>query len=269
MNEQLMALFNQIVTDTIQWAPRILVMVVLIILGLAVAWTGQRVVGALLRRVHFAQMISRVGVDQSLERVGVSASPESLLARVTFWSILVLFARAVADVLELEAISEAIANALGFVPNVAAAVLILVVGSVLARIAGRTVRAAAENQQLQFAAAMGSATSAFVLFVLATMAVAQLRVDTQMIQLTAAAVLAGLALGFGLAFGLGSREVFRGVLAGFYARQLLRVGEEIEIGGSRGTLVSITPTQLLLETDTEYVIVPNSVLLEQGGRQPR
>lgn len=269
MNDQLLALFNQIVTDTIEWAPRIFVMLILIVVGFAVAWIGQRMATSVLGRLQVNRLLARIGLDDNLERFGVSATPEAIAGRIAFWLIVILFARAAADVLELEAISGAIANALGFVPNVVAAVLILVIGSAIARLAGRTVRTAAENQRLQFAAAMGSLTSGFVLFVLAMMAVAQLRVDTEMVQLAAGAILAGLALGFGLAFGLGSREVFKSVLAGFYARQILTVGKELEIGGSRGTLVSITSTQLLLETEDDHVTVPNSVLLEQGGRQPK
>lgn len=269
MNDQLLALFNQIAADTIEWAPRLLVMMLLVVLGLAAAWIGERVTSAVLRRLQFGRALVRVGLDHNLERFGISSAPEALAGRLAFWLIVVLFARAAAEVLELAAIAGAIANALAYVPNVVAAVLILGIGSVIARLAGRAVRTAAESQQLQFAAAMGSLTSGFVLFVLAMMAVAQLRVETAMVQLAAGTIMAGLALGFGLAFGLGSREVFKSVLAGFYARQILKVGKELEIGGSRGTLVSITPTQLLLETEDDYVTVPNSILLEQGGRQPR
>jgi len=70
-------------------------------------------------------------------------------------------------------------------------------------------------------------------------------------------LLAGVALGFGLSFGLGSKDVTRNILAGFYARQIFRVGERVEIEGVEGILKSITPTMTVLEKDGETVAVSN------------
>ena len=269
MSDQLRALFDQLVADAFAWAPRLVVMLILIIVGLIVAWTVERITRAALTRLKFDKLLARSGIDQALLRVGVRTPIDDVVPRIVFYVVLFLFARAAADVLGLVAISEAIAVAVEYVPNVAAAILIVMIGASMAQFAGRAVRGLARDSGVQFAGAMGSFTSGFIFFVLATMAVAQLEVDTRMIQLAAGAILAGLALGFGLALGLGSREVMGSVLAGFYARQLLTVGQELEVDGVRGTLVSITPTQLLLETEREFVTVPNVLLLQKGGRQAK
>ncbi len=76
-----------------------------------------------------------------------------------------------------------------------------------------------------------------------------------------------MALGFGLSLGLGTREITRNILAGFYARKVFRIGEEMEIAGERGTLKAITPTQTLLERDNRTIAVANSVYLEDPVKQ--
>ena len=269
MSSQLSELLAQVTRDAFEWAPRLIVMFLLIVLGLVVAWAVERVLRAALARLKFDKLLARSGIDRALARMGVRTPIDDVVPRIVFYLVLFLFARAAADVLGLVAISEAIAAAMDYVPNVAAAILILMIGAAVAQFAGRAVTGMARESGAQFGSALGTVTSGFIFFVLATMAVAQLRIDTRMVQLAAGAVLGGVALGFGLALGLGSREVMKSVLAGFYARQLLTVGQEIEVGGERGVLVSITPTQLLLETETELVAVPNVVLMESGGRQKK
>jgi len=269
MNEQLMALFEQIVADAVEWTPRLLAMMMLVVVGLVVAWASERILAAMLARLKFGRLLARSGIDHMLRRIGLRTPIDEVAPRVAFWLVLFLFARAAADVLELVAISDAIAAVIGYVPNLAAAIVILMIGAALAKFAGNAVRGLARDADVQFAAALGSATAGFIFFVLAMMAVAQLRIDTQMVQLAAGAILAGGALGLGLAFGFGSRDVMRALMAGFYARQLLTVGDELEVDGVRGRLLSVTPTQLLLETEDDYITVPNLALLERGGRQPK
>ena len=47
-------------------------------------------------------------------------------------------------------------------------------------------------------------------------------------------LLAGLVLAFGVSFGLGTRELTRNIVAGYYARKVLETGRPIEVAGGRG-----------------------------------
>ncbi len=123
---------------------------------------------------------------------------------------------------------------------------------------------AASESGIDFASSLGSLVSALIIFVLGIMAVAQLRIDTEIIRLVIACVLGGIAL----AFGLGTREITRNIIAGFYARKIFNVGQELEIRGERGVLRSITPTQtLLVQPDETVVAVSNASFLEDVAKQ--
>ncbi len=222
---------------------------------------------AILTRLRFDALLERVGIERTMAKIGIQRPIKEILPRLVFYLLLILLARTAADVLGLTAISEAIGSAMSYIPNVIAALSILMIGGAVAQFAGRTVKGAAESAGMQFASSLGSAASGLIIFVLIMMAMAQLEIDTQMVRLVSGALFGGVALGFGLSFGLGSTDVTRGVLAGFYARQLLTVGEEVEVGGVRGRLMAITATQLVLQTDREVVSVPNVALLQNGSRQ--
>jgi len=80
-------------------------------------------------------------------------------------------------------------------------------------------------------------------------------------------VLSGFALAFGLSIGLGTRDITRNVMAGFYARRVFNPGDSLEVRGQRGVLKAITTTQTILEQDDHLVSMANSVFLDDAIRR--
>ena len=112
-------------------------------------------------------------------------------------------------------------------------------------------------------AAFGKIVSSFV----AVMAISQLKVDTEMLRLVTAIVLAAGALAFGISFGFGARDIVRNILAGFYARKFLEVGKPIEVVGQQGILMAITATHTILAREEHNISVSNATFLESVARQ--
>ena len=169
--------------------------------------------------------------------------------------------------LGLQAISDAIASFFGYLPNIVAAVLLILVGSAASQFVGEVVTTAADEAGIDIARSLGAVVSGLILLIVGVMAITQLKVDTEMVRLVTSYALAGAALAFGLSFGLGSREVTRNILAGFYVRKVFRVGETVEVGGHRGTLQGVTPTQTIIESGRAEVVIANVVMLDEAVRQ--
>ena len=132
----------------------------------------------------------------------------------------------------------------------------------MSQFAGRTVTQAAEESSIEFARPLGRVASALILFIVGVMAIGQLRFDTDMVRIVTICTLSGLALAFGLSVGLGTRDITRNVMAGFYARKIFEPGDALEIRGERGTLKAITATQTLIQQQTGVVVVANSTFLD-------
>jgi hypothetical protein len=245
----------------------VLLALVLLISALVAAKLVERVLRSIMVRLRFDALVEKVGVDQAIQRLGMRESLNVVIPRIVYYLLLFLFARTAADSMGLTAISSAIGSFMAYLPNIIAALLILTLGSAAAQFAGRAVSEAAANSGIEFASSLGGVVSGLLLFVLGIMAVSQLQIDTEIIRVVTMAVLAGMALAFGLTFGLGSRDVTRNILAGFYARKTFDIGREMEIRGEKGELVSITPTQTLLQQKDRVVAVANSVFLEEVVKQ--
>jgi hypothetical protein len=267
VSDQLVATYQGVITSLIAWTPRVILAFVLVVVALVVAKVIERVLRAVMTRMRFDSLVERVGIDQAFQRMGIRESLNKVVPRIVYYLLLVLFAKTGADAMGLAAISNAIGAFMGYLPNIVAALLILVLGSTAAQFAGRAVTEAATNSGIDFAASLGSLVSGVLMFVLGIMAVSQLQIDTEIVRVVTAAVLAGMALAFGLAFGLGSRDLTRNILAGFYARKTFVIGREMEVLGERGELKSITPTQTLLQQGDRVVAVSNSVFLDSVVKQ--
>ena len=134
----------------------------------------------------------------------------------------------------------------------------------------RVVRVADDLQQdFVQQVALGRFAGAAVLFVFALTAVSQLKIDTDIVRIVTICGLGGFALAFGLSTGLGSRDMVKNILAGFYVRKLFRAGDPIRLGEIDGVLKGVTAVQCLIETPTGVVVVANARLIEQTVESPR
>jgi small-conductance mechanosensitive channel len=267
IRDQLFQSFQQMGLSVVESAPRVITGFLLVLFLFVVAKLVERLLRKVFDQIHLDALLSRIGLDKTLSEVGIQQRPGHVLARVAYYLLLFLFARAVVDALGIAVISSAMGTFLGYLPNLVAAIVILILGSAGGRVAARAVSSSAESAGIDYGASLGKVVSALILFISVIMAVGQLQVDTDIVRIVTVCLLAGLALGFGLSFGLGSREITSNILAGFYARQLFRLGEPIEIEGERGVLKSITPTMTLLDRDGEVVAVSNRKYLDNVIKQ--
>ena len=80
----------------------------------------------------------------------------------------------------------------------------------------------------------------------------------------------GLSLGFGLALGLGGRDVMAGILAGYYVRQRLQAGDHVTVGHLEGTVREVGPVATIIETEEDGLLnrhsVPNTKMLNEAVR---
>lgn len=263
ITEPLTRIYENLVQSVTGAAPRVLTGIVVLLLAWIAAKLIAKLIGVLLNRIRFDSLLGRVGIDQMLKRVGVVQSLSTFVPKVVYYLLLFLFAQAAADAMGLTAISNAISSFLGYLPNLIAAALVLVLGSLLGQYAGQMVTRAAGESGIDFAGTLGSLVSGLILFIAGIMAISQLKIDTDIVRIVSVCLLAGLALAFGLSFGLGSREFIRNIIAGFYARKLVNPGDEVEVQGQRGVIHAITPVQTLVQAEDKTVAIANATFMEQ------
>jgi small-conductance mechanosensitive channel len=165
------------------------------------------------------------------------------------------------------AISSAISAFFSYLPNIIAALLLLILGSTVGQFAGEMVAQSAGSSGIDFAPSLGRLVSGLIIFVVAMMAIAQLKIDTGMVRIVTSFILGGTAVAFGLSFGLGTRDAVRNMVAGFYARKYLEMGKTLEVAGQQGVLKAITATHTILENEGREISLSNATFLDQVAKQ--
>jgi small-conductance mechanosensitive channel len=268
MKDKLLGAFGGLLDSVIVAAPKVLVGIVLIVVGLVVAKVIEVVLRFLLTRLRFDTLMEKAGIDKTLQRIGLRQQLNIAIPRIVYFLTLIVLARTASDALGLLAISGAIGAFFAYLPNIIAALLLLIVGTSISQFAAETVEEAARSSGIDFAPALGKLVSGLIMFVVGMMAIGQLQIDTNMVRIVTSFILGAAALAFGLAFGLGTRDVVRNITAGFYLRKYLLVGKNVEIAGQKGVLKSVTATHTILEAeDAAEISVANATFLDQVSKQ--
>ena len=150
------------------------------------------------------------------------------------------------------------------------AVGILLLGIRLARVVQDLVASWAAVMPTQQAMRIAHAFSYGTLLVAILVALGTLGLHLPLLEHLILLAVAGLALTFALAVGVGSRDIAAGVLAGYYVRRSIHPGDDIFVAGMRGTVREIGPIVTTVETKEEGLLhrrnVPNTVILREAVR---
>lgn len=244
-------------------APRVAVFAVLFIGGLLAAWIVQAIVRSLLRRAGLDRAAERTGIGRTLTRFGYENPASHLIGFVMFWIVLGVFLLTAADSLGLPAVSQSIAEVIGFLPKLAVVVLILLIGFSMARAAQRTIEGVAERSRMISARALGQLAYYLVAALSSVIALSGLGVDFTIVITVIAVVLASIGVGLGVTLALGARRVAQNTIGGVYARRDLRVGDRIRVGDLEGDIAAVGQVFLTLRDGGRTWLVPYEEILSR------
>ncbi|SRR6266849_7161939 len=189
--------------------PALLVMLALVAIGLVVGAIVRALVSRLARAAGFDRAMERWGLAGGLRRGGVLRSPSDVLGVVCFWTIFILFAGLGIDALGTRG---ATAFLFSFVPTLFAALLILVVGWLVANFSSQGILIAAVNAGVPEARLLARAAHWGVMLFAGATALTHLGIGKEMVLVAFGITFGGLVFALALAFGLGGRGIARDLL---------------------------------------------------------
>ncbi len=192
--------------------PAILAMIALIAIGTVLGWLARLVVSRTARAIGLDRGMERWGLAGALRRGGVLRPGSEVLGLICFWVIFIVFAGLAIDAVGTPAGGSATGVILGFVPTLFAAILILIVGWLVANFLSQGLLIAAVNAGLPEARLLARAAHWAVLLFAGATALTQLGIGKEMVLVAFGITFGGLVLALALAFGLGGRGLARELL---------------------------------------------------------
>lgn len=195
-----------------KFLPNLMAMMSLLLLGLIIGWAVKAVINRVLKVVNFNNLCDRWGLSQVLTRGGIGRPPSQVLSLIFFWAIFLAFALMGIGALELPATYDFISLFFRYLPNILAAILILLVGWLLAHFIAQGVLIAAVNAHIRAARLLSQSARWVVLVFTVAMALTQLGIAKELVVAAFSIAFGGLILTLAIAFGLGGRDLARDLL---------------------------------------------------------
>jgi hypothetical protein len=197
---------GRIAENIANFLPGLVVFLVILLTSLLMAIIVRAIALRVLKRLAVDRRAGQLGLE-FLGEWSASGSASLVLARTLYWLILVMGLLAALTALDATLPAQFAVAMFQYLPNVLAALLILVVGNVFARFLARSVLISAVNMQIQAARLLSVGVRWLVIVLTTAMALEQLRIGQQILLLAFAIVFGGIVLTLALAVGLGSKDV--------------------------------------------------------------
>lgn len=188
-----------------EFLPRLLLAVAILIAGWLVAKVVRFAIVKSLRALNFNVVTDKAGVDRFLQQGGGALDTTGLLGVLSYWIVILAALMVAFNAMGLAYVTDLIGRILLFVPKVMVAVLVIAFGAYFARFVGTAVQVYCRNIGIGDAVALGRIATYAILVFVVLIALDQLGLG-DIIRQTFLIVVAAVALGLALAFGLGGQR---------------------------------------------------------------
>lgn len=190
-----------------QFLVNVLLVIVILIIGWLLAKLIKALVIRVLKTIKVDEVSERIELSRLLEKGGIKYSLSELIGMVVYWlAVLVTFVVAI-NAIGLTIAADLLNKVVLYIPNVVAAVFILVLGMFIAALLRNIVKTAATNAGITQANLLSKIVESIVVIFAIAISLEQLNIGAKIIELTISILLGSIGLAIALAFGLGCKDI--------------------------------------------------------------
>jgi hypothetical protein len=262
--------FDQAISQIVLYAPKVLAMLVVLVVGYVIAHFIGKLVSMISEKVGLQLAAERSGLGDSMRHMGIKRNVPAIVGTMVFWLLMCVFIMAAFTILGLPELSAAMGKVVGYIPNLLVATVVVVVGLLVASFLRGVIATSADRVGISYAEHLATAFYYVLALITFQAALQQLGMEFVLLEKLILIAFGALAVGFALAFGLGGRDVMGGILAGYYVRQRLESGDHVIVGNLEGTVREVGPVATIIETQEHGMLnrhsVPNAKMLNEAIR---
>ena len=265
-SDSLVEAFNPL----IELAPRAIAALVILVLGYLIAKMISKAAAALTETIGMQTAAERSGLAESMQQVGIRRNVPAIIGMIVFWLLMCVAIMAGFRVLELTLVSEAMQDVVNYIPRLLVAMVVVVIGLLVANFVRGVVATGADRVGISYAEQLASACYYILAIMTFITAFEKLKFEFALLNQMILIAFGALSVGFAIAFGLGGRDVLGGILSGYYIRQRFQAGDKVSVGEMSGTVREVGPVATIVESEVDGLThrhsVPNHVMLKEAIR---
>ncbi len=234
------------------------------VLILLIGWIVAKVVAAVTKK-----MLEQVGADKigdklneidAIKGLKLEIKLSSIISKVLYYFILIFMLRPAADTLGVPAISDMVKLLVEFIPKLISSALMLSAGIFLADALKNFVVTLCKSFNIAAGKLIGTAIFFFLLIIFVIQAVAQVGINTSLLESSFNLLVGGIIFAFAIGYGFASKEILLNIISSFYSKNRYKEGQIIEIDGIKGEIIAMDNTTITLKTLDSKTVFPLQVL---------
>jgi len=186
--------------------PGIVALIVAIVVSIVLAWILALLARRLLSSMRFDERMARWGISSATEWSPMN-KPTDLVARGIAVLIVLMGVLIGVAAFDAELTTLLVRTIFGYVPNILGALLVLLVGNIIARFFSRSVLIGAVNMNFQYARLLSVGVKWLVIVLAVAMALEDLRIASGIVELAFGILFGGIVLTLAVAIGFNSKEL--------------------------------------------------------------
>lgn len=192
--------------------PNIAEGLVILLVGWIIAKIVSRTIAKVIEVIRLDNLLATAGVKQFFQNAGIKIKIEKIFEEIIKWFILIIFFISAAKSFGLPQINEFLSGVLEYIPNLAIASIIVVLGFLIANFVGDLAHGTTKATKSTSAQIVGSIVRYAVIIFTAFTALTQLGIGEALLASFFNNLGLALAFAFGLAFGLGGKDAAADVI---------------------------------------------------------
>jgi hypothetical protein len=197
---------RQMLTRILAYIPVLAGVLLILIVGWLIAKAIRGLIDWLLKIVRFDTLADKAGISEVLRKGDLKVTAREVVSGIVYWLIIIMVLVMAVDALGLPKASDVLVSLFAYVPNVIAALLVLVVAMFLASFVSGIVRTAAGNANMPKPDILAGVSRWAIIIFAVTIALEQLGIAPLLVSATFNIILGGIVLALALAFGLGGKD---------------------------------------------------------------
>jgi len=201
-----------------QFLVNLLVVLLILIIGWVISKLIKIIVTKLLKALKLDELSKRIELSNILAKGGITNSVSELVGIICYWLALLVTVVVAVNAVGLTIAADLLSRIVLYIPNVIAAIFILILGMFVAKILTNVIKTAAANSGLSQANLLSKIVEVVVMIFAIVIALEQLNIRANIIAFAISIILASLGLALAIAFGFGCKDIAAKIAADFFEK---------------------------------------------------
>ena len=205
------AIIQPFLQGLVSFVANLLLAIIVFVIGYLVSVGIGKLITEILKSVKFNKLFDKEGWKTALQRAKIDVDPSSFIGAIFKWVFVMVSLLIAVDILNLTQFAGLLANILNYLPSVLGAALIFVAAVIISDIVEKLVRVTVEKMKIGHGYLVSSIVKWSIWIFTIFLVLDQLLPNSMLIKVLYSSLVYGvigsLALGLGLAFGLGGKDV--------------------------------------------------------------